>query len=109
MIFATIALEKAKIDDVVGAIPVHLVCGIWGTIAVCFTNADASFVTQLTGIIAMGAFTFVVSFAVWFVIKQTLGIRLHIDAENQGGDMAETGMSAYNLDFDPANRRSKGE
>lgn len=104
MMFSSIALEKVKIDDVVGAIPVHLACGIWGTIAVCFTNDGASLQTQLLGIVALGGFTFAASLIVWFVIKQVIGIRLHIDEENIGGDLAETGMSAYNMDFDPANK-----
>ena len=88
-------LDKLKIDDVVGAIPVHLFAGIWGTIAVIFYNSDASLGTQLTGIIAYGVFTFVASLVVWFILKAVMGIRVSEEAEMNGLDMAELGMEAY--------------
>ena len=88
-------LDKLKIDDVVGAIPVHLFAGIWGTIAVIFYNGDASLGTQLTGIIAYGVFTFVASAIVWFILKATMGIRVSEEAEMAGLDTAELGMEAY--------------
>ena len=88
-------LDKLKIDDVVGAIPVHLFAGIWGTIAVIFYNGDASLSTQLTGIIAYGVFTFVASAIVWFILKATMGIRVSEEAEMAGLDTAELGMEAY--------------
>ena len=88
-------LDKLKIDDVVGAISVHLVAGIWGTIAVAFTNPDASFVTQLIGIVAIGAFTFVVSLVVWAILKFTIGIRVSEEDEMMGLDAAEIGVEAY--------------
>ncbi|NIY71670.1 ammonium transporter [Marivivens donghaensis] len=88
-------LDKLKLDDVVGAIPVHLVCGIWGTIAVVFTNGDASLGTQLYGIIVVGIFTFVVSLVVWFILKAVVGIRVTEEDEINGLDMAELGMEAY--------------
>ena len=88
-------LDKFKIDDVVGAIPVHLFAGIWGTIAVVFYNGDASLVTQLTGIIAYGVFTFVASLIVWFVLKATIGIRVSEEDEINGLDVSELGMEAY--------------
>ncbi|MEM6602640.1 MAG: ammonium transporter [Pseudomonadota bacterium] len=100
-------LEKLRIDDVVGAIPVHLFAGIWGTLAVCITNDDASLSTQLIGILAYAAFAFIASFIVWFILKVAYGIRLHFDQEDQGGDLSEVGIRAYNLDFDPANSRNK--
>ena len=88
-------LDKLKIDDVVGAIPVHLFSGIWGTIAVIFYNSDAALGTQLMGIIAYGVFTFVASLVVWFILKTVMGIRVSEEAEMNGLDMAELGMEAY--------------
>ena len=95
VVFAVPMLDKLKIDDVVGAIPVHLLAGIWGTIAVVFYNADASIVTQLTGILAYGVFTFVVSLVFWLILKATIGIRVSEEAEINGLDKAELGMEAY--------------
>ncbi|MEZ5675163.1 MAG: ammonium transporter [Thalassovita sp.] len=95
VVFVVPMLDKLKIDDVVGAIPVHLVCGIWGTIAVAFTNADASFATQLYGIVVVGIFTVVTSGVVWFVLKMVMGLRVDEETEINGLDMAELGMEAY--------------
>jgi Amt family ammonium transporter len=88
-------LDKLKIDDVVGAISVHLVAGIWGTLAVPLTNPDGSFVTQLIGIGAIGAFVIVSSTIVWMVLKYTTGIRPSAEQESDGLDMAEIGLEAY--------------
>ena len=88
-------LDKLKIDDVVGAIPVHLFAGIWGTIAVVFSNSDASLTTQLTGIVAYGVFTFVASLVIWFILKAVIGIRVPEEDEINGLDMSELGMEAY--------------
>ncbi len=88
-------LDKFKLDDVVGAIPVHLFAGIWGTIAVVFYNSDASFITQITGIIAYGVFTFVASLVLWFILKAVMGIRVSEEDEINGLDMSEMGMEAY--------------
>jgi len=88
-------LDKFKIDDVVGAIPVHLFAGIWGTIAVVFYNGDTSLGTQITGIIAYGVFTFVLSLVVWFILKAIMGIRVDEESEDVGLDVAELGMEAY--------------
>lgn len=87
-------LDKLKIDDVVGAIPVHLVSGIWGTLAVGIFGAG-SFVTQLTGVVAIGAFVVIVSAIVWLVIKFTIGIRVTAEDEHMGLDQAECGLEAY--------------
>ena len=95
VVFAVPMLDKLKIDDVVGAIPVHLIAGIWGTLAVALTNADASFSTQLTGIVIVGVFTFVVSWIVWTILKVTMGIRVTEEEELAGLDNAELGMEAY--------------
>ena len=88
-------LDKFKIDDVVGAIPVHLFAGIWGTIAVVFYNGDASLGTQLLGIAAYGVFTFVACLILWFILKATMGIRVGEEEEMTGLDMSELGMEAY--------------
>ena len=95
VVFAVPLLDKFKIDDVVGAIPVHLLAGIWGTIAVALTNSDASFGTQIAGVLIVGAFTFVVSWIVWTVLKLTMCIRVSEEEELAGLDNAELGMEAY--------------
>ena len=88
-------LDKFKIDDVVGAIPVHLFAGIWGTIAVIFYNGDAALGTQLLGIAAYGVFTFVGALIVWIILKAIVGIRVSEEDELVGLDKAELGMEAY--------------
>ena len=88
-------LDKLKVDDVVGAIPVHLVAGIWGTIAVVFSNGDASLVTQIIGIVAIGAFVLVTTGIVWTILKMTIGIRASEEEEFSGLDQAECGLEAY--------------
>ncbi len=95
VVFSVPFLDKLRIDDVVGAIPVHLFAGIWGTIAVVLTNGDASFGTQVIGIVTVGVFTFVVSWVVWTVLKLTIGIRVSEEQELAGLDNAELGMEAY--------------
>ncbi|WP_111558356.1 ammonium transporter [Paracoccus sediminilitoris] len=94
-VFVVPMLDKLKIDDVVGAIPVHLVAGIWGTMIVPATNEGTSFVTQAMGVAAVGAFVFVISFIVWTVLKATMGIRVSKEAEISGLDISEMGMEAY--------------
>jgi len=94
-VFGTQLLYKFKIDDVVGAIPAHLFAGIWGTLAVPITNNTVVFASQLIGIISINIFVFVVSFIIWFVMKQTIGIRLSARAEKQGTDISEVGVVAY--------------
>ena len=95
VVFTVPMLDKFKIDDVVGAIPVHLIAGIWGTLAVPLTNSDANFGTQIISILIVGAFTFVVSGIVWYVIKATLGIRVSESDEIAGLDTTELGMESY--------------
>ncbi|GAA6158922.1 MULTISPECIES: ammonium transporter [Ruegeria] len=94
VVFAVPMLDKFKLDDVVGAIPVHLFAGIWGTIAVIFYG-EASLGTQLLGIAAYGVFTFVGALILWVILKTTLGIRVSEEDEINGLDMAELGMEAY--------------
>ncbi|MEL7091504.1 MAG: ammonium transporter [Pseudomonadota bacterium] len=88
-------LDKFKIDDVVGAVPVHLFAGIWGTIAVVFYNSDAALGTQLLGIISYGVFTFVASLILWTILKVAIGIRVSEEHEINGLDTSELGMEAY--------------
>ncbi len=95
VVFAVPFLDRCKIDDVVGAIPVHLFAGIWGTIAVVLTNGEASLGTQLLSIAIVGAFTFVVTGVLWLVLKTIMGIRVPADDELQGLDAAELGLEAY--------------
>ncbi len=95
VVLAVPLLDKLKIDDVVGAIPVHLFAGIWGTIAVVFYNSDANIATQFIGILAYGVFTFVASLVVWFILKAVVGIRVSEEAEVNGLDTTELGMEAY--------------
>ena len=95
VVFAVPLLDRLKIDDVVGAIPVHLFAGIWGTLAVCFTNSAASFSVQLTSIVIVGAFVTVTSAVVWLVLKGMFGLRVSEEAEITGLDRSELGMEAY--------------
>ncbi len=93
--FGTLLLEAIRLDDVVGAIPVHLFAGIWGTMAVPLTNSDATFFGQAVGVVSIGAFVFAASFAVWLVLKIVMGIRLDPESEAAGGDLSELGHPAY--------------
>ncbi len=94
VVIAVPLLDKLKIDDVVGAIPAHLVAGIWGTLAVAiFGGGDL--VAQITGIVAIGAFVSLASALLWLALKATMGIRVSAEHEDLGLDMAELGMEAY--------------
>ena len=95
VVLSVVALDKAKIDDPVGAISVHGTCGIWGTLAVPITNSAANFGTQLLGVISINVFVFIVSLIVWSIMKATMGIRLSREAEIKGTDVSETGVIAY--------------
>jgi Amt family ammonium transporter len=95
VVFAVPLLDRLRIDDVVGAIPVHLLAGIWGTIAVPLTNDGTSFATQLLGIAAIGLFVSVVSGVLWLAMKATIGIRVSAEEEFDGLDKSELGMEAY--------------
>ncbi|CFX09353.1 conserved membrane protein of unknown function [Candidatus Filomicrobium marinum] len=88
-------LDKLRIDDVVGAIPVHLCAGIWGTLIVAWTNAEANLAVQGLGVAAIGAFVFLASFVIWVILKFTIGIRASLEEEMQGLDKAEIGLEAY--------------
>jgi len=95
LVVATVPLlDKLRIDDVVGAIPVHLVAGIWGTLAVGIFGAG-DLVAQIIGIAAVGAFVSIASAIVWFALKLTVGVRVSEEVEDLGLDRAELGMEAY--------------
>ena len=87
-------LEIVKVDDVVGAIPAHLVAGIWGTLAVTIA-AGGRFHIQLLGIVSIGAFVFIASLVVWKVLDMVMGLRVSADVERMGQDVAELGIEAY--------------
>ncbi|WP_102868921.1 ammonium transporter [Pseudovibrio exalbescens] len=95
VVFTVPMLDKLKIDDVVGAIPVHLIAGIWGTLIVPLSNDAASYGTQALGVVAYGAFTLVASGIVWFALKATVGIRVGEEEEAMGLDKVEIGVEAY--------------
>ncbi len=95
VVFGTKLLFSFKLDDVVGAIPAHMFAGIWGTLAVPITNADATFSAQLIGVLSINIFVFAVSYIVWSIMKATFGIRLSKEAETKGTDVTETGVIAY--------------
>jgi len=94
VVFAIPMVDKLKVDDVVGAISAHLVCGIWGTLAVGIFGGG-NLVTQVIGIVAIGVFVSLVSAVVWFALKFTMGLRVSEEDEFRGLDQAELGLEAY--------------
>lgn len=99
VVFAIIFFDKIKIDDPVGAISVHGVVGVWGTVAVgLFSfNPEHSIVTQIIGTVSIGAFAFIFSFVVFFVLKLLGGVRVSEEEESEGLDVAEHGTPAYHI------------
>jgi len=96
VVFSILGLDKMKIDDPVGAISVHGVVGIWGLIAVLFSQNESVTVTgQLVGIAVILAWVFVTSFIVWLIIKAVMGIRVSEEEEYEGVDIGECGLEAY--------------
>ncbi len=90
--------DNARIDDPVGALSVHLVAGIWGTLAVGIFNPEVSFMTQLGGVGMIGSFVFFSSFVAWYIIKLVMGLRVSLEDETQGIDISEFGQMAYTFD-----------
>ena len=99
VVFSVVGFDKIKIDDPVGAISVHLTCGIWGTLAVGIfsTNPDHTIGKQLIGIAAYGAFAFASAFLLFFGLKKTIGIRVDEEEEREGLDYSEHEMHGYDL------------
>ena len=97
MYFGTKMLENFGIDDVVGAIPVHMFAGIFGTLVVPISNSDTSFGTQFVGTISVCVFSFVLSYLVFLALKGTVGLRISKAAEKLGTDKSEIGVSAYSI------------
>jgi ammonium transporter, Amt family len=102
VVISAIFLDKLKLDDVVGAVSVHLTCGIWGTLAVGIfsTNPDHSFITQLIGVIVCGITAFSSAFILFFILKKTIGIRVSEEHERDGLDSHEHGIRGYTIVFD---------
>jgi len=101
VVLAVLFFDKIKIDDPVGAVSVHGICGIWGTLAVGLPfltqeGTEASFGVQLMGTLAIGTFAFVFSFALFYILKLTMGVRVDEVEEAEGLDVAEHGAPAYN-------------
>ena len=101
VVFSIVAFDRIKIDDPVGAISVHGICGIWGTLAVGIFG-DFSIGTQLIGTLAISAWAFVFSFVVFSIIKITIGVRVSEEEETVGLDVAEHGQPAYSSEATPA-------
>jgi len=95
VVFSIVTLDKLRIDDPVGAISVHGMVGMWGLLAVPMSNSDATFVAQLTGLVTIFLWTFIVSLIVWGIIKAVMGIRVSEEEEYAGCDLGECGLEAY--------------
>ena len=101
VVFSVLFFDKIKIDDPVGAISVHGVCGIWGTICIglpflTLEGVETSLITQVIGTVSIGAFAFIFSFVVFYIIKLIMGVRVDEAEEAEGLDVAEHGVPAYN-------------
>ena len=103
VVISILALDRAKVDDPVGAVSVHGICGVWGTLAVglfSFAVDDKgdpahNVVTQAIGTFSIGAFAFVFAFAVFFLLKMVMGVRVTVEEEMEGLDLSEHGTQAY--------------
>ena len=95
VVFSIIGLDKVKIDDPVGAISVHGVCGFFGLMVVPLSNGDATFGAQLLGAAVIFAWVFGASLVVWAILKATIGVRVSEDEELEGMDMHDCGVGAY--------------
>lgn len=99
VVFSIVFFDKIKIDDPVGAISVHGVCGVWGILACALFASDPespyTIVGQLTGVVAVAATAFIFSFILFFILKVTIGVRVSAEEESEGLDLGEHGTSAY--------------
>ena len=106
LVFGISLLDKLKLDDPVGAIPVHLICGIWGTLAVGIFGELAGveqFINQLIGVGVIGAFSCIMAIIIVFIVKATVGLRVSKEEEIKGLDISEHSMDAY-ADFSISNK-----
>jgi len=97
MYYGTKMLENFGLGEVVGAIPVHMFAGIFGTLVVPFSNSDTSLGTQFVGVISVCVFSFVLSWITFSILKSTVGLRISKAAEKLGTDKAEVGVTAYSI------------
>lgn len=95
VVFGILFMDKVKIDDPVGAISVHGICGLFGLLVVPFTAEGTTFLGQLVGAAAIFGWVFVASLVVWAILKAVIGIRVSEEEEYEGCDLAECGMEAY--------------
>lgn len=98
VVLAVLMLDRLRLDDPVGAIPVHLICGIWGTLAVGIFGelaSTAQLFSQLIGIVSVGAFAFTFAFGLFYILKITIGVRVSSTEEIEGLDIHEHSMRAY--------------
>ena len=95
IVFSVPMLDRFKVDDVVGAISVHGIAGIWGTLAVVISNPKASLGNQLIGIVSICLFTFIVSYVAWLILDKLMGARVSEESEVEGLDKTELGIEAY--------------
>jgi Amt family ammonium transporter len=111
VVYSVIFFDRIKVDDPVGAISVHLTCGIWGTLAVGIfsTNPEHRFFTQLVGVLAYGAATSACAFGIFGVIRATMGLRVGPEEELEGLDLAEHGGHAYDLSLGSGFIETSGE
>lgn len=99
VVYSVILLDKLKLDDVVGAVSVHLTCGIWGTLAVGLfsSNPEHTFMTQLKAVLICGVAAFGAAFLIFFILKKTMGIRVSEEHEKSGLDSHEHGIRGYTI------------
>jgi Amt family ammonium transporter len=95
VVLAVFGFDRLKIDDPVGALSVHLVCGVWGTLAVGIFSSEYSLLAQLAGIGAVCVFCCTGAFCIFSLLKITIGIRVSEEEEVRGLDIGEHGMEAY--------------
>jgi Amt family ammonium transporter len=95
VVFSIVFMDKIKIDDPVGAISVHGTVGMWGLLAVCLSNSDATLGAQLLGLVTIFVWVFVASLVTWMVVKVIMGLRVSEEEEMEGVDIGECGLEAY--------------
>ncbi|WP_257667678.1 ammonium transporter [Parapedobacter tibetensis] len=100
VVFSVILLDKLKLDDCVGAVSVHLTCGIWGTLATGIFGEGASFMPQLYGVLACGAAAAIGAFIIFYILKITMGLRVSEEMEKHGLDSEEHGIRGYTILMD---------